>query len=289
MDPTALGGPIRGARKHRRIQPLRPRQDDAASRQQAAQGYLAAHNLQKSYGGCSGQWRQPVCPAARRSAAGAERQDHRLYMITGLIKAESGKSNSMATNDASSNVPAACLGIGYLPQEASIFGASTSRTYRAVSRWWNLTAAAATPISMRYLMNLRSAPQDAVHRVVGGERRRRSPGRLRAVPLHAARRAAAASIRRQWSRSRVCSASYHRGIGYLSPTTMSARRWLSPTGPTSSIPPGLMEGRQDDIVNDPEARRSISVRTSHLSGLPAILRALPFPPARTVQNWCTPA
>ena len=142
MDLTALGGPISSARgtvaaKASPTKP-RPRQDAAASRQQGAQGYLAAHNLQKSYGGR--RVVNGVSLYVRRGEAvgllgpnGAGKTTA-FYMITGLIKAESGQIE-LDGHDVT-HLPMyqrARLGIGYLPQEASIFrGLNVEDNIRAV-------------------------------------------------------------------------------------------------------------------------------------------------------------
>ena len=183
MDLTALGGPISSARgtvaKASPTKP-RPRQDAAASRQQGAQGYLAAHNLQKSYGGR--RVVNGVSLYVRRGEAvgllgpnGAGKTTA-FYMITGLIKAESGQIE-LDGHDVT-HLPMyqrARLGIGYLPQEASIFRPSPPRrrSQRAAGR-----------------VRDHAASQDAVHRAVGW---RTSPGRDRPgagepPQLHAARR-----------------------------------------------------------------------------------------------------
>jgi lipopolysaccharide export system ATP-binding protein len=141
IDLTALGGPISSARgtvaKASPTKP-RPRQDAAASRQEGAQGYLAAHNLQKSYGGR--RVVNGVSLYVRRGEAvgllgpnGAGKTTA-FYMITGLIKAESGQIE-LDGHDVT-HLPMyqrARLGIGYLPQEASIFrGLNVEDNIRAV-------------------------------------------------------------------------------------------------------------------------------------------------------------
>src|SRR6185312_7512843 len=116
----------------------RPRQDAAASRQQGAQGYLAAHSLQKSYGGR--RVVNGVSLYVRRGEAvgllgpnGAGKTTA-FYMITGLIKAEAGQIE--LDGHEVTHLPMyqrARLGIGYLPQEASIFrGLNVEDNIRAV-------------------------------------------------------------------------------------------------------------------------------------------------------------
>ncbi len=142
MDLAALGGPMPSARGNgAKASPTRPRprQEDASSRQQGVQqGYLAAHSLQKSYGGR--RVVNGVSLYVRRGEAvgllgpnGAGKTTA-FYMITGLIKAESGKIE-LDGHDVT-HLPMyqrARLGIGYLPQEASIFrGLNVEDNIRAV-------------------------------------------------------------------------------------------------------------------------------------------------------------
>jgi len=142
MDLAAHGGPMPSARGNgAKASPTRPRprQEDASSRQQGVQqGYLAAHSLQKSYGGR--RVVNGVSLYVRRGEAvgllgpnGAGKTTA-FYMITGLIKAESGKIE-LDGHDVT-HLPMyqrARLGIGYLPQEASIFrGLNVEDNIRAV-------------------------------------------------------------------------------------------------------------------------------------------------------------
>jgi lipopolysaccharide export system ATP-binding protein len=100
--------------------------EQPAARREPQQGYLAAHSLQKSYGGrmvVNG-----VSLYVRRGEAvgllgpnGAGKTTA-FYTITGLIKADRGKIE-LDGHDVT-HLPMyqrARLGIGYLPQEASIF------------------------------------------------------------------------------------------------------------------------------------------------------------------------
>jgi lipopolysaccharide export system ATP-binding protein len=110
-----------------RFVPPRPRrQEPVEPRQHAVQGYLAAHSVEKSFGP-----RKVVRGASlfvRRGEAvgllgpnGAGKTTI-FYMITGLIKADAGKIE-LDGNDVTPlpMYQRARLGIGYLPQEASIF------------------------------------------------------------------------------------------------------------------------------------------------------------------------
>ena len=109
-----------------------------AARQEAMRSYLAAHNLEKTYGGR--RVVNGVSLYVRRGEAvgllgpnGAGKTTA-FYMITGLIKAERGKIE-LDGHDVT-HLPMyqrARLGIGYLPQEASIFrGLNVEENIRAV-------------------------------------------------------------------------------------------------------------------------------------------------------------
>ena len=270
MDLTALGGPIPSARGNTaKASPTkpRPRQDDAVSRQQAAQGYLAAHNLQKSYGGR--RVVNGVSLYVRRGEAvgllgpnGAGKTTA-FYMITGLIKAESGQIE-LDGHDVT-HLPMyqrARLGIGYLPQEASIFrGLNVEDNIRAVlevvepdrrRRDADLNAL----LEEFEITRHRKTPSIALS---GGERRRVEIARALASrpnymlldePFAGIDPKAVVEIQRLVRRLT------NRGIGVLI-TDHNVRETLALTDRSYIIYSGqvLMEGRQDDIVNDPEVRR----------------------------------
>jgi lipopolysaccharide export system ATP-binding protein len=270
MDLTALGGPIPAARGNTaKASPTkpRPRPDDAASRQQAAQGYLAAHNLQKSYGGR--RVVNGVSLYVRRGEAvgllgpnGAGKTTA-FYMITGLIKAESGQIE-LDGHDVT-HLPMyqrARLGIGYLPQEASIFrGLNVEDNIRAVlevvepdrrRRDADLNAL----LEEFEITRHRKTPSIALS---GGERRRVEIARALASrpnymlldePFAGIDPKAVVEIQRLVRRLT------NRGIGVLI-TDHNVRETLALTDRSYIIYSGqvLMEGRQDDIVNDPEVRR----------------------------------
>ena len=118
-----------------------------------------------------------------------------FYMITGLIKADSGRIE-LDGHDIT-HLPMyqrARLGIGYLPQEASIFrGLNVEDNIRAVLEVVEPSQQAARARARRAARGVqhRAAAQDAVDRAVG---RRAPPRRDRArardaADLHAARRA----------------------------------------------------------------------------------------------------
>jgi lipopolysaccharide export system ATP-binding protein len=270
MDLTALGGPISSARgtvaKASPTRP-RPRQDAGASRQQGAQGYLAAHSLQKSYGGR--RVVNGVSLYVRRGEAvgllgpnGAGKTTA-FYMITGLIKAESGQIE-LDGHDVT-HLPMyqrARLGIGYLPQEASIFrGLNVEDNIRAVlevvepdrrRRDDDLNAL----LEEFEITRHRKTPSIALS---GGERRRVEIARALASrpnymlldePFAGIDPKAVVEIQRLVRRLT------NRGIGVLI-TDHNVRETLDLTDRSYIIYSGqvLMEGRKDDIVNDPEVRR----------------------------------
>ena len=116
----------------------RGRREQAASTRETHYGYLAAHGLQKSYGGRKVV--NGVSLYVRRGEAvgllgpnGAGKTTA-FYTITGLIKADRGQIE-LDGHDVT-HLPMyqrARLGIGYLPQEASIFrGLNVEDNIRAV-------------------------------------------------------------------------------------------------------------------------------------------------------------
>jgi len=118
--------------------PSRGRREQAVSAREAHHGYLAAHGLQKSYGGRKVV--NGVSLYVRRGEAvgllgpnGAGKTTA-FYTITGLIKADRGQIE-LDGHDVT-HLPMyqrARLGIGYLPQEASIFrGLNVEDNIRAV-------------------------------------------------------------------------------------------------------------------------------------------------------------
>ena len=206
----------------------RPRPQAPAARQEAMRSYLAAHNLEKTYGGR--RVVNGVSLYVRRGEAvgllgpnGAGKTTA-FYMITGLIKAERGKIE-LDGHDVT-HLPMyqrARLGIGYLPQEASIFrGLNVEDNIRAVLE------------------------------VVETDRRRREADldALLDEPFAGIDPKAVVEIQRLVRRLTS------RGIGVLI-TDHNVRETLDLTDRSYIIYSGqvLMEGRKDDIVNDPEVRR----------------------------------
>ena len=187
-----------------------------------------------------------------------------FYMITGLIKADRG-SIELDGYDVT-GLPMyqrARLGIGYLPQEASIFrGLNVEENIRSVlevvepdkkRREHDLNGL----LDEFGITRLRKTPTIALS---GGERRRVEIARALAIAaeLHAARRAL---CRHRPDRGRGHPAageapdlSRHRRFDHRPQCPRDA--WASPTAPIFSIPGEvLMEGRTDDIVNNPDVRR----------------------------------
>ncbi len=168
-------------------------------RQAPRPAYLAAHGVEKSFGGRMVV--RGVTLYVRRGEAvgllgpnGAGKTTV-FYMITGLIKADRGRIELDGYDvTALPMYQRARLGIGYLPQEASIFrGLNVEDNIRSVlevvepdrrRREADLNA-------LLEEFNITRAAQDADHRAV---RRRAAPRRNRAragdaAELHAARRA----------------------------------------------------------------------------------------------------
>jgi lipopolysaccharide export system ATP-binding protein len=248
--------------------PPRPRrQEPQHLRPDAPHGYLAAHSVEKSFGP-----RKVVRGASlfvRRGEAvgllgpnGAGKTTI-FYMITGLIKADKGKIE-LDGNDVTPlpMYQRARLGIGYLPQEASIFrGLNVEENIRSVLE-------VVEPDSKRRerdldalldefnIARLRKSPSIALS---GGERRRVEIARALASrpsymlldePFAGIDPIAVGDIQ-----ALVRHLTY-RGIGVLI-TDHNVRETLGLTDRAYIIYSGevLMEGRAEDIVNNPDVRR----------------------------------
>ncbi len=270
MDLASLEGPMSLARGEAAKRPAsrpRARREEPARRQDPADGYLAAHGLQKSYGGrmvVNG-----VSLYVRRGEAvgllgpnGAGKTTA-FYTITGLIKPERGQIE-LDGHDVT-HLPMyqrARLGIGYLPQEASIFrGLNVEDNIRAVlevvepsrrRREADLDAL----LEEFEITRHRKTPSIALS---GGERRRVEIARALASrpnymlldePFAGIDPKAVVEIQRLVRRLTT------RGIGVLI-TDHNVRETLALTDRSYIIYSGevLMEGRQDDIVNDPQVRQ----------------------------------
>jgi lipopolysaccharide export system ATP-binding protein len=231
------------------------------------QGLLAVHNVEKSFVG--NKVVKGVSLYVRKGEAvgllgpnGAGKTTV-FYMITGLIKADRGRVE-LDGHDVT-KLPMyqrARLGIGYLPQEASIFrGLSVEQNIRAVLE-------VVEPSSRRReqdldalleefnIARLRKTPAIALS---GGERRRVEIARALATrpnymlldePFAGIDPIAVGDIQ---SLVRHLT---NRGIGVLI-TDHNVRETLGLTDRAYIIYSGevLMEGRADDIVNNPEVRR----------------------------------
>lgn len=231
------------------------------------QGYLAAHAVEKTFGN-----RKVVKGASlyvRRGEAvgllgpnGAGKTTI-FYMITGLIAADKGRVE-LDGHDVTAlpMYQRARLGIGYLPQEASIFrGLNVEENIRAVlevvepdrkRRERDLDAL----LEEFNITKLRKTPSIALS---GGERRRCEIARALASrpnymlldePFAGIDPIAVGDIQA------LVRHLTNRGIGVLI-TDHNVRETLGLTDRAYIIYSGevLMEGRTDDIVNNPEVRR----------------------------------
>ena len=233
----------------------------------AASTYLAAHGVEKSFG--DRKVVHGVSIYVRRGEAvgllgpnGAGKTTV-FYMITGLIKADPGRIELDGHDiTALPMYQRARLGIGYLPQEASIFrGLNVEDNIRAVlevvepdrrRREADLDAL----LEEFDITRLRKTPSIALS---GGERRRVEIARALATRPNymlldepfAGIDPIAVATSRSW-----CATSPTRGIGVLI-TDHNVRETLALTDRAYIIYSGevLMEGNRDDIVNDPEVRR----------------------------------
>ena len=257
--PEVVGATPRRVRKDRRG----PKQ----VRRAEADGYLAAHGLEKSFGG-----RKVVKGTSlyvRRGEAvgllgpnGAGKTTV-FYMITGLIPADRGRIELDGYDV--TKLPMyqrARLGIGYLPQEASIFrGLNVEDNIRAVleliepdrrKRERDLDAL----LDEFNIGRVRKSPSIALS---GGERRRVEIARALATrpaymlldePFAGIDPIAVGDIQA------LVRHLTQRGIGVLI-TDHNVRETLGLTDRAYIIYSGevLMEGHPDDIVNNPEVRR----------------------------------
>jgi lipopolysaccharide export system ATP-binding protein len=241
------------------------RQED--SRQAARHAYLAVHGVQKSFG--SRTVVRGVTLYVRRGEAvgllgpnGAGKTTV-FYMITGLIKADRGRIELDGYDvTALPMYQRARLGIGYLPQEASIFrGLNVEENIRAVlevvepdrrRREADLNAL----LEEFNIARLRKTPTIALS---GGERRRVEIARALATrpsymlldePFAGIDPIAVGDIQT------LVRHLTNRGIGVLI-TDHNVRETLGLTDRAYIIYSGevLMEGRPDEIVNNPDVRR----------------------------------
>jgi len=231
------------------------------------QGYLAAHGVEKSFAG-----RKVVKGASlyvRRGEAvgllgpnGAGKTTV-FYMITGLIKADRGRIE-LDGHDVTGfpMYQRARLGIGYLPQEASIFrGLNVEDNIRAVlevvePNRRRREAELEALLEEFNIARLRKTPSIALS---GGERRRTEIARALATrpaymlldePFAGIDPIAVGDIQT------LVRHLTNRGIGVLI-TDHNVRETLGLTDRSYIIYSGqvLMEGRAEDIVNNPDVRR----------------------------------
>jgi lipopolysaccharide export system ATP-binding protein len=266
----APGQPAMRAAAQAVAQPARApqaQQRQADGRHSARQGYLAAHSVEKSFGGRTVV--KGVTLYVRRGEAvgllgpnGAGKTTV-FYMITGLIAADKGRIEL----DGYDVTPLpmyqrARLGVGYLPQEASIFrGLNVEDNIRAVlevvepdkrRRDADLNAL----LEEFNIARLRKTPSIALS---GGERRRVEIARALATrpsymlldePFAGIDPIAVGDIQA------LVRHLTNRGIGVLI-TDHNVRETLGLTDRSYIIYSGevLMEGRAEDIVNNPDVRR----------------------------------
>jgi len=251
----------------RRAAPEAPPRAPVSSRAPAKQGYLAAHSIEKTFG-----TRKVVKGASlyvRRGEAvgllgpnGAGKTTM-FYMITGLIKADRGRIELDGHDiTALPMYQRARLGIGYLPQEASIFrGLNVEDNIRSVlevvepdrkRRERDLDAL----LDEFNITRLRKSPSIALS---GGERRRVEIARaLASRPSYMLLDEPFAGID-PIAVGDIQTLVHHltqRGIGVLI-TDHNVRETLGLTDRAYIIYSGevLMEGRAEDIVNNPDVRR----------------------------------
>ena len=265
---TTAGGSAPG-KNTEKPRPPRPKTNGAAAAPRLTQraGYLAVHSVEKSFG--TRQVVRGVSIYVRRGEAvgllgpnGAGKTTV-FYMITGLIKADRG-TIELDGHDVT-KLPMyqrARLGIGYLPQEASIFrGLTVEQNIRAVlevvepskkKREAELNAL----LDEFNITRLRKTPSIALS---GGERRRVEIARALATrpnymlldePFAGIDPIAVGDIQD------LVRHLTNRGIGVLI-TDHNVRETLGLTDRAYIVYAGeiLTEGSPDEIVNNPDVRR----------------------------------
>jgi lipopolysaccharide export system ATP-binding protein len=252
----------------RKAKPVKPGRGSAAAPQLLRRpGYLAVHSVEKSFG--SRQVVRGVSIYVRRGEAvgllgpnGAGKTTV-FYMITGLIKADRG-AIELDGHDVT-KLPMyqrARLGIGYLPQEASIFrGLTVEQNIRAVLEVVEPSkkkreAELNSLLDEFNIARLRKTPSIALS---GGERRRVEIARALATrpnymlldePFAGIDPIAVGDIQD------LVRHLTNRGIGVLI-TDHNVRETLGLTDRAYIVYAGeiLTEGSPDEIVNDPDVRR----------------------------------
>ena len=265
--PHAPAQSARQANANAQPQAVAARAATATAGQPSRHAYLAAHGVEKSFGGRTVV--KGVTLYVRRGEAvgllgpnGAGKTTV-FYMITGLIKADRGRIELDGYDvTVLPMYQRARLGIGYLPQEASIFrGLNVEDNIRAVlevvepdrrRREADLNAL----LEEFNIARLRKTPTIALS---GGERRRVEIARALATrpsymlldePFAGIDPIAVGDIQA------LVRHLTNRGIGVLI-TDHNVRETLGLTDRAYIIYSGevLMEGRADDIVNNPDVRR----------------------------------
>jgi lipopolysaccharide export system ATP-binding protein len=251
---------------HGSVQAARPRRE-GDGHQAARHAYLAAHGVEKSFGGRMVV--KGVTLYVRRGEAvgllgpnGAGKTTV-FYMITGLINADRGRIELDGYDvTALPMYQRARLGIGYLPQEASIFrGLNVEDNIRSVLEVVEpdrrrLEADLNALLEEFNIARVRKTPTIALS---GGERRRVEIARALATrpsymlldePFAGIDPIAVGDIQA------LVRHLTNRGIGVLI-TDHNVRETLGLTDRAYIIYSGevLMEGRADDIVNNPDVRR----------------------------------
>jgi lipopolysaccharide export system ATP-binding protein len=269
--PGSQEGPqLRPDRPRPRTKPARPAKTNGAAGPQLLRrpGFLAVHQVEKSFG--TRQVVRGVSIYVRRGEAvgllgpnGAGKTTV-FYMITGLIKADRG-SIELDGHDVT-QLPMyqrARLGIGYLPQEASIFrGLTVEQNIRAVLEVVEPSkrkreAELNSLLDEFNITRLRKTPSIALS---GGERRRVEIARALATrpnymlldePFAGIDPIAVGDIQ-----DLVRHLTTNRGIGVLI-TDHNVRETLGLTDRAYIVYGGqiLTEGNPDEIVNDPDVRR----------------------------------
>jgi lipopolysaccharide export system ATP-binding protein len=245
----------------------RPQPGSNGSQRVAPQGYLAAHSVEKTFG--SRKVVRGVSLYVRRGEAvgllgpnGAGKTTV-FYMITGLIKSDRGHIELDGRNvTALPMYQRARLGIGYLPQEASIFrGLNVEQNIRAVLEVVepNRRRREADLNSLLEEFNIARLRKTPTIALSGGERRRVEIARALATrpsymlldePFAGIDPIAVGDIQA------LVRHLTNRGIGVLI-TDHNVRETLGLTDRAYIIYSGevLMEGQPNDIVNNPEVRR----------------------------------
>jgi lipopolysaccharide export system ATP-binding protein len=264
MDLGSLSGPMYVPTRE---PPARRRRDDGPQRHPGLQGHLAVHGFEKSFAGRKVV--KGVSLYVRRGEAvgllgpnGAGKTTV-FYMITGLIAPDRGAIDLDGYDVTTLPMyQRARLGIGYLPQEASIFrGLNVEDNIRAVlevvepnkrRREADLNAL----LEEFDIARLRKTPSIALS---GGERRRLEIARALATrpnymlldePFAGIDPIAVGDIQA------LVRHLTSRGIGVLI-TDHNVRETLGLTDRSYIIYSGevLMEGRTEDIINNPDVRR----------------------------------